>query len=66
MYAGDSDDTELAERVTQIKTKFWIAEEEQNDLFQAAKIIMKLLDDQHLLSDSSFSIPCTVATPSKQ
>jgi predicted acylesterase/phospholipase RssA len=64
MYAGDSD-TELAERVTRITTKFWIAEEEQNDLFQAAKIIMKLLDDQHLLSDSSFTIPCTVATPSK-
>jgi predicted acylesterase/phospholipase RssA len=65
MYAGDSHDTGLAERVTRIKTKFWIAEEEQNDLFQAAKIIMKLLDDQHLLSDSSFTIPCAVATPSK-
>jgi NTE family protein len=58
MYAGESDDTELAERVTRIKTKFWIAEEEQNDLFQAAKLIMKLLDDQHLLSSSSFNIPC--------
>jgi hypothetical protein len=58
MYAGESDDTELAERVTRIKTKFWIAEEEQNDLFQAAKLIMKLLDDQHLLSPSSFNIPC--------
>jgi predicted acylesterase/phospholipase RssA len=65
LYAGESDDQELAERVTQIKTKFWIAEEEQNDLFQAAKLIMKLLDDQHLLSDSSFNIPCTAATPSK-
>ncbi len=65
LYMGESDDTELAERVTQIATKFWIAEEEQNDLFQAAKLIMKLLDDQHPLSDSSFKIPCTVATPSK-
>lgn len=65
LYMGESDDTELAERVTQIATKFWIAEEEQNDLFQGAKLIMKLLDDQHLLSDSSFKIPCTVATPSK-
>jgi predicted acylesterase/phospholipase RssA len=65
MYAGESDDTGLAERVTRIKTKFWIAEEEQNDLFQAAKIIMKLLDEQHLLSDSSFTIPCTAATPTK-
>jgi len=65
LYAGESDDQELAERVTQIKTKFWIAEEEQNDLFQAAKLIMKLLDDKHLLSDSSLMVPCTVAIPSK-
>jgi predicted acylesterase/phospholipase RssA len=66
LYAGESEDTELAERVTQIKTKFWIAEEEQNDLFQAAKLIMKLLDDQQLLTNSSFNIPCTAVTPSKQ
>jgi NTE family protein len=67
LYAGESDaDLELAERVTQIKTKFWIAEEEQDDLFQAAKLIMKLLDDQHLLSDSSFKVPCSVVAPSKQ
>jgi predicted acylesterase/phospholipase RssA len=59
MYAGESDDMGLAERVTQIKTKFWIAEEEQNDLFQAAKLIMKLLDEKHLWSDSSFKIPCS-------
>ena len=37
--------------MTQIKTKFWISEEEQNDLFQAAKLIRKLLDDKQLLSD---------------
>ena len=66
MYAGESEDEQLAERVTRIKTKFWIAEEEQNDLFQAAKILMKLLDDQKLLSDSSMKIPCAAATPSKQ
>jgi len=59
LYAGESDaDLELAERVTQIKTKFWISEEEQNDLYQAAKLIMKLLDDKQLLSDPSFKIPC--------
>jgi predicted acylesterase/phospholipase RssA len=59
LYAGESDaDEELAERVTQIKTKFWIAEEEQNDLYQATKLIMKLLDDKQLLSDPSFKIPC--------
>lgn len=59
MYAGESDDeTLLAERVTEIKTKFWIGEEEQNDLFRAAKLIMKLLDDKRLLSEASFAIPC--------
>ncbi|MGH7221426.1 MAG: hypothetical protein ACREI1_13990, partial [Nitrospiraceae bacterium] len=59
LYAGETDaDEALAERVTQIKTKFWISQEEQNDLFQATKLIMKLLDDKHLLSDPSFKIPC--------
>ncbi|MGH7184373.1 MAG: patatin-like phospholipase family protein [Nitrospiraceae bacterium] len=65
LYAGESDDSGLGERVTQIKTKFWIGKEEQDDLFQAAKIIMKLLDDQRLLSDSSFKVPCTNITTSK-
>jgi predicted acylesterase/phospholipase RssA len=60
LYAGESDaNEELAERVTRIKTKFWISDGEQNDLFQAAKVIMQLLDDKHLLSDSSFKVPCT-------
>ncbi len=59
LYAGETDeDLDLAERVTQIKTKFWIAEEEQQDLFHAAKLIMKLLDDKKLLTDSSFKVPC--------
>jgi len=59
LYAGESDaELDLAERVTQIKTKFWISEEEQNDLYQAAKLIVKLLDDKQLLSDPSFQIPC--------
>jgi hypothetical protein len=65
LYAGESDDTELGERVTQIKTKFWISKEEQDDLFQAAKLIMKMLDDQRLLTDSSFKVPCTNVTTSK-
>ena len=49
---------ELAERVTQIKTKFWLSDGEQNDLFQAAKVIMELLDDKQLLSEPSFKVPC--------
>ena len=59
IYAGETDeDLELAERVTQIKTKFRIDGEEQSDLFQAAKLIMKLLDDEKRLADSSFKVPC--------
>ena len=44
--------------MTRIKTKFWLSDEEQNDLFQAAKVIMKLLDDKQLLSEPSFKVPC--------
>ncbi len=57
-YLGESDETELAERVTRIKTKFWLSEQEQDDLYQAAKLLMQLLDDQQLLSDTSVTIPC--------
>jgi len=57
--SGESDaELNLAERVTQIKTKFWVSKEEQDDLFQAAKLIMKVLDGQHLLSEESFQVPC--------
>jgi predicted acylesterase/phospholipase RssA len=61
LYAGSQENTELAERVTKIKTKFWIEKEEQDELFQAAKVIMKLLDEQRLLDASSFKTSCVVA-----
>jgi hypothetical protein len=48
----------LAERVTRIKTKFWLADGEQNDLFQAAKVIMQLLEDKQLLTEPSFKVRC--------
>jgi predicted acylesterase/phospholipase RssA len=64
-YAGNSEDTGFAERVTQIKTKFWVSQDEQDDLFQAAKLLIKLLDDQHLLSESSFKTACTDSTTAK-
>jgi len=58
-HAGETDeDLELAERVTQIRTKFRIDKEEQHDLFQAAKLIMKLLDDKKLLAEPSFPVSC--------
>jgi predicted acylesterase/phospholipase RssA len=63
MYAGESDtDPDLVDRVTTIKTKFWIAEEEQRDLFQAAKVIVKLLDERKLLADESFKVACASGT----
>jgi len=66
LYAGESDnDTGLAERATEIKTKFWIAEEEQADLFQAAKLIMKMMDDQKLLAESSMKVACEATVQSK-
>src|SRR5262245_35614739 len=61
IYGGETDaDLELAERVTQIKTKFWIGEEEQNDLFQAAKLLMKMVDDRKLLTEESLKTACVV------
>jgi predicted acylesterase/phospholipase RssA len=60
MYAGEDDADGLAERVTQIKTKFWIGEEEQNDLFTAAKLLMKRVDDKKLLTEESLKTSCAV------
>jgi predicted acylesterase/phospholipase RssA len=59
MYAGEELEG-LAERVTQIKTKFWIGEDEQNDLFQAAKLLMKQVDDRKLLTEESVQMSCAV------
>ena len=60
MYAGEDDADGLAERVTQIKTKFRIGEEEQNDLFRAAKLLMKRIDDKKLLTEESLKTSCAV------
>ena len=59
LYAEVSEANEdLAERVTRIKTKFWLSDGEQNDLFQAAKVIMGLLDHTDQLSEQSFKVHC--------
>jgi hypothetical protein len=60
MYAGDDNADGLAERVTQIKTKFWIGEDEQNDLFTAAKLLMKRVDEKKLLTEESLKTACAV------
>jgi len=65
MYAGEETEG-LAERVTQIKTKFWIGEDEQNDLFTAAKLLMKRVDEKHLLTEESLKLSCAVETTEKK
>jgi hypothetical protein len=60
MYVGEEETEGLAERVTQIKTKFWIGEEEQNDLFAAAKLLMKSVDKKKLLTEESLKMSCAV------
>jgi predicted acylesterase/phospholipase RssA len=60
MYLGGEETEGLAERVTRIKTKFWIGEDEQDDLFTAAKLLMKSVDDKKLLTEESLKISCAV------
>ena len=64
MYVGEETEG-LAERVTQIKTKFWIGEGEQNDLFTAAKLLMKRVDDKNLLTEESLKLSCAVEKDGK-
>ena len=65
MYAGDDEAEGLAERVTQIKTKFWIGEDEQNDLFSAARLLMRRIDDKKLLTEESLKTSCAVEQTEK-
>src|SRR5262249_22579188 len=66
LYGGETEaELELAERVTQIKTKFWIDKEEQNDLFKAAELVMKMVDDRKLLAEESMKTACPVAPTKK-
>ena len=51
----------MAERVTEIKTKFWIEKDEQDALYQAADVIMKELDAQHIFSDESLKPQCAAS-----
>jgi len=64
MYAGEETEG-LAERVTQIKTKFWIGEDEQNDLFTAANLLMKQVDEKKLLTEESLKLSCAVEKDGK-
>ena len=66
MYSGEEETDSLAERVTQIKTKFWIGEEEQNDLFEAAKQLMQRVDKKKLLTEESLKLSCAVEHAEKK
>jgi NTE family protein len=66
MYAGEEETEGLAERVTRIKTKFWIGEDEQNDLFHAARLLTKMLDDQKLLAEASLTMSCAAENKGQQ
>ena len=58
-YGRDPDeDQDFAERVTEIKTKFWIGKDEQDDLYRAVRVIMKKLDDRHLFAEESLKPQC--------
>ncbi len=62
LYGDDSEESiQLAERVTEIKTKFWIGKDEQDALYQAADVIMKELDAQHIFSDESLKPQCAAS-----
>jgi len=65
MYLGEEETDGLAERVTRIKTKFWISEDEQNDLFQAAKLLMQQVDKKKLLTEESLKLSCAEPTQGK-
>ncbi|MEP6886913.1 MAG: hypothetical protein ABI945_01175 [Nitrospirales bacterium] len=45
----DHDTPGQAYRATRINIKFWLSKEEQDDLFMAAKLLVKELEDDRLL-----------------
>lgn len=58
-YMPESAETPgLAYRVTRINTKFWLSKEEQDDLFMAAKLLVKELEDDQLLPGPDWKPTC--------
>jgi predicted acylesterase/phospholipase RssA len=58
-YMPESAETPgLAYRVTRINTKFWLSKEEQDDLFMAAKLLVKELEDDQLLPGRDWKPTC--------
>jgi predicted acylesterase/phospholipase RssA len=55
---------ELAGRALKISTSFHVTKEEQADLFAAAQVLVKELEDRRLLSDAAVATRCEVERPS--
>lgn len=49
---------ELASRALKVATKFRLSEREQADLFASAKVLVKELENNHLLTDASMATRC--------
>lgn len=60
LYRDDlpDEDDEFVARVTRIKTKFWVSQEEQDDLFRAADLLVAELVETKLLPDDSARTRC--------
>jgi predicted acylesterase/phospholipase RssA len=54
------DESTLPERATRIKTKFWVSVEEQQDLFDAARILAVEMERKGLLPKADFKTSCAV------
>ncbi len=65
LYRDDLPDEELAARVTRIKTKLWVSQQEQDDLFTAAKLLVAELGEKKLLPDDSMKTSCQPKPPLK-
>jgi len=51
-------DPEFARRVARIKTKFWVSEDEQRDLFTAAGLLVRELEENELLPTAGTKLLC--------
>ena len=54
----DEEDPDLATRVTQIPTNLQISKEDQNDLYKAAKLLVRELEVRKLLPDENLKLQC--------
>jgi predicted acylesterase/phospholipase RssA len=63
LYMKGETHDELGARVTSIATKFWVSEQEQADLFQAAAVLTGEMDESRLYPDTSLKTACEDRPP---